>query len=638
MIANAESLHAQHVLDVVRGKAAPVGQGDASIARSWRRCFEDHALDPATHGDPCVLEAHRLAERRAALERLRDVSTRALQRLQRHLRNASQAVLLTDADGVILDCLAHDSQQVAFNQAGLWPGADWSEGREGTNGIGTCVVEGQPVIIYRDEHFRSRHTPLTCTASPVFDPQGQLLAVLDVSSASTHLTRQSQFHTLALTNVSAKAIEAGYFLREHAMHWILNLQDGANGFGGLAQGLIALDGDGTVLAADQGALHLLGYERPRVCGASIGAFCDIALDALFARAQSQPAAGWPLRFHTGETLHAWLRQPFTHKAERTVMPIRQGSSTAPVFADKRLEDALRRACRVHANDIPVVLSGETGVGKDVFAKAVHAASERASKPFVAVNCAAIPETLIESELFGYRAGSFTGARKEGMTGKLAEAHGGTLFLDEIGDMPAAMQTRLLRVLEERQVVPLGGGVPQAVDIRLISASHRDLDQLVAEGTFREDLFYRIGGLRIDLPPLRARTDKQDLLHAVLQQEAHGRAFTIEPAAERALLDYGWPGNVRQLRTVVRTLVALCDDATLRWSDLPESIRLTSRIANADGLAESPLALSERGALERELERHAWQVSQTAAALGVSRNTLYRKMRRHGIARPERDPA
>lgn len=638
MIANAESLHAQHVLDVVRGKAAPVGQGDASIARSWRRCFEDHALDPATHGDPCVLEAHRLAERRAALERLRDVSTRALQRLQRHLRNASQAVLLTDADGVILDCLAHDSQQVAFNQAGLWPGADWSEGREGTNGIGTCVVEGQPVIIYRDEHFRSRHTPLTCTASPVFDPQGQLLAVLDVSSASTHLTRQSQFHTLALTNVSAKAIEAGYFLREHAMHWILNLQDGADGFGGLAQGLIALDGDGTVLAADQGALHLLGHERARVCGASIGAFCDIALDALFARAQSQPAAGWPLRFHTGETLHAWLRQPVTHKAERTVMPIRQGSSTAPVFADKRLEDALRRACRVHANDIPVVLSGETGVGKDVFAKAVHAASERASKPFVAVNCAAIPETLIESELFGYRAGSFTGARKEGMTGKLAEAHGGTLFLDEIGDMPAAMQTRLLRVLEERQVVPLGGGAPQAVDIRLISASHRDLDQLVAEGTFREDLFYRIGGLRIDLPPLRARTDKQDLLHAVLQQEAHGRAFTIEPAAERALLDYGWPGNVRQLRTVVRTLVALCDDATLRWSDLPESIRLTSRIANADGLAESPLALSERGALERELDRHAWQVSQTAAALGVSRNTLYRKMRRHGIARPERDPA
>lgn len=638
MIANAESLHAQHVLDVVRGKAVPVGQGDASIARSWRRCFEDHALDPATHGDPCVLEAHRLAERRAAMERLRDVSTRALQRLQRHLRNASQAVLLTDAKGVILDCLAHDSEQAAFNQAGLWPGADWSEGREGTNGIGTCVVECQPVIIYRDEHFRTRHTPLTCTASPVFDPQGQLLAVLDVSSASAHLTRQSQFHTLALTNVSAKAIEAGYFLREHAAHWILNLQDGADGFGGLAQGLIALDGDGTILAADQGALHLLGCERARVCGASIGAFCDIALDALFARAQTQPAAGWPLRLHSGEMLHAWLRQPVAYKTERTVPPAPRGSSSAPVFADKRLDDALRRACRVHASDIPVVLSGETGVGKDVFAKAVHAASERASKPFVAVNCAAIPETLIESELFGYRPGSFTGARKEGMTGKLAEAHGGTLFLDEIGDMPAAMQTRLLRVLEERQVVPLGGGAPQAVDIRLISASHRDLDQLVAEGIFREDLFYRIGGLRIDLPPLRARTDKQDLLHAVLQQEAHGRTFAIEPAAERALLDYGWPGNVRQLRTVVRTLVALCDDGTLRWSDLPESIKLTSRIAGAGAPAESPLALSERGALQRELDRHAWQVSQTATALGVSRNTLYRKMRRHGISRPERDPA
>ena len=241
------------------------------------------------------------------------------------------------------------------------------------------------------------------------------------------------------------------------------------------------------------------------------------------------------------------------------------------LGDPALAADFRRALKVYERDVPLLVNGETGSGKEAFAKAVHLASSRAERPFVALNCAAIPESLIESELFGYRGGSFTGARKEGMRGKLQQADGGTLFLDEIGDMPLALQTRLLRVLEERQVVPIGGEA-QAVDVRIISATHRELGARVADGSFREDLYYRLNGLVIDLPPLRERSDRPELLDHLLDEEARGQAIRLEQDARQALLDYAWPGNVRQLRNVLRTLAALCEDGRIRLGDLPAELR------------------------------------------------------------------
>ena len=193
------------------------------------------------------------------------------------------------------------------------------------------------------------------------------------------------------------------------------------------------------------------------------------------------------------------------------------------------------------------------------------------KAFVALNCAAIPESLIESELFGYRGGSFTGARKDGMRGKLQQADGGTLFLDEIGDMPLALQTRLLRVLEDRQVVPIGGE-PESVNVRIISATHRNLLERVEDGSFREDLYYRLNGLEVALPALRERSDKSQLLDFLLAEEAGGETILIEEPARQALLAFNWPGNVRQLRNVLRTLAALCDEGRIGMEDLPVMIR------------------------------------------------------------------
>ncbi|VVE58606.1 sigma-54-dependent Fis family transcriptional regulator [Pandoraea iniqua] len=635
MPANTESAHARRVLNVVQGHLPAVAAAtDPSIASSWRRCLDMHDLDPGARMAPHVIGSSQLTERRNAMEQLRHVSAHVLDRLQRQLMNPRQAVLLTDPDGVIVDCQLHDGTRDDFLRAGLRPGADWSESCEGTNGIGTCVVERAPVIICQQDHFRALHTPLTCTASPVFAPHGELLAVIDVSSTSADLTRQSQFHTLALVNLSAKVVESEYFFLHYRDEWLLQLQEQADHLGGFAQALLAFDDSGRVLAANQSALNRLGVTRDDIVGTRIDQWFAQSLDALMARAHPQPQTCWPVRTQAGEALLAMLRAP--ERAARPTPRIpaqsvpRQDTPVAP-FTDAHLAREFSRACRVFAHDVPVLIRGETGSGKEVFARAVHAASARANGPFVALNCAAIPEALIESELFGYVGGSFTGARKEGMSGKLWQANGGTLFLDEIGDMPFAMQTRLLRVLEEREVLPLGGGEPVALDIRVLSATHQDLEARITERQFREDLFYRLSGLAVVVPPLRERDDKLDLIQRLLRQAQTDSRVVVTDAAREALCAFDWPGNVRQMRSVIRTLVALSDDGVITPADLPDEVRQAQAVAS-DAPREAPLEAAERQALRETLDACQGQVSAAARKLGVSRNTLYRKLKRFGLLR------
>ena len=298
---------------------------------------------------------------------------------------------------------------------------------------------------------------------------------------------------------------------------------------------------------------------------------------------------------------------------------------------------VRCAYRIADTDIPVLIQGPTGSGKEAFARAMHAISRRGARPFVAVNCAAIPETLIESELFGYRPGAFTGARREGLRGRIAHSSGGTLFLDEIGDMPLALQSRLLRVLEEHQIVPLGSDSPCPVDLHVLAASHRDLREMIAQGSFREDLYYRLNGLTLELPALCERADKERVIRLTLAaQVRRAGAVRIEPEALERLLAYPWPGNVRELRNVVRTALAICDGGIIRLADLP------GQIGAPEGMSAAPpasppayrkdlLRALERTTLLRVIDVNRGNVSRAAADLGVSRNTLYRKMKRHGIA-------
>ncbi|CAM3697151.1 Acetoin catabolism regulatory protein [Pseudomonas reidholzensis] len=630
MQSNAFSRHAHEVLTVARGEGSGPAS-DPSITRSWLRCLDDYHLDPARSQAPVVLEHGRLLETRERLRQVLQIAGSEMNSLHQQLSGAGHAVLLTDARGVILNCVTAPTERRIFERAGLWLGADWSEASEGTNGIGTCLVERQALTIHQNEHFRGRHTGLTCSASPVFDPHGELLAVLDVSSARADVSRQSQFHTMALVNLSAKMIESCYFLRHFEHQWLLRFHLQAESVGLFSEGLLAFDGEGRICAVNQSALNLLGGIRGGLLGQPVERFFACTQDDLLGRATPQGSTVWPLHTRDGRQVFASLRgQP--RSPSWTVPAALQVKGREPqaqiCLLDPALQADFSRAVRVFERDVPLLLCGETGCGKEAFAQAVHQASQRRHKPFVAINCASIPESLIESELFGYRGGSFTGARKEGMRGKLLQADGGTLLLDEIGDMPLALQTRLLRVLEDRQVVPIGGEA-QAVDVRIISATHRNLLERVEQGSFREDLYYRLNGLEVALPSVRERSDKDALLDFILSQEAEGQRVEIEPAARQALLAFAWPGNVRQMRNVLRTLVALCDNARITASDLPA---LFSQPAARSPAVCAPLEDAEREALLVVLEMKRWHLTNVASHLGISRNTLYRKLRKHGIAR------
>jgi len=442
---------------------------------------------------------------------------------------------------------------------------------------------------------------------------------------------------------------------------------------GIRQSL-ALSETGTILAADDMAVSLLSVpNRASLIGHHVGELFDIGEPELQQMATARQAL-LPVRdIRLGRRFFATLAQPQflsrlpSSSASSTVISADRVHITPGVEQknaltlsdlagqDPQMLRNIRNATRLANSRVPILIQGPTGSGKEVFAKAVHNASARANKPFVAVNCAAIPETLIESELFGYKAGAFTGARKEGMRGRIQQACGGTLFLDEIGDMPLSLQTRLLRVLEEQEVAPLGSEISIKVELFVISASHRALGEMVARGEFREDLFYRLNGMVLELPALRERGDIEQLIRRFIALEAHGLAHSIEienDAFER-LLSYAWPGNIRELRNVIRTALAISENGVIRISDLPRSLQNSipggarqpatpALVAESSGGAvalpaptaapsSNALEAAERLALLRAVENNHWNMTLTARDLGMSRNTLYRKLRRHNIS-------
>jgi len=627
---------------------------DDNIVRSWKRCLESHTIEPAARHQTLVIEQQRLAEHHERIENLLQIAGAEIDHLYQQISHSGYAILLTDRDGIILHSVSDPVLRNEFMHAGLWRGAVWSEDQEGTNAIGTCLIEQLPLTVHLDEHYRVNNIKLTCSAAPVFDPYGDLLAALDVSSVNCRDSRRSQTHTLALAGMSAKLIENRYFLQQFTHCWVLRFSQQPEFVDLLSEGMIAFDESGAILAANRSALEQVCYGNlSQLRQHPLNEVFAINLDSLLGRAQrEQSHAVWPLEDRKGKSYFVTLRAPVrwatTGRSAETNKSARSSQTQALdklQGEDPRVAYNVRCAKRVMDKDINLLIYGETGTGKEAFSRAIHQASERADKPFVAVNCAAIPENLIESELFGYRHGAFTGARREGRRGKILQADGGTLFLDEIGDMPLFLQTRLLRVLEDKEVLPLGSETPIPVEMHVISATHQDLQNRVNNDAFREDLFYRLNGMIMELPPLRERKDRGLLIEQLLKVESAEQYIALDKAARAALNAYHWPGNIRQLRNVLRTAVALCEGYIIRLTDLPPAIaqaaeKNTPTATERNTVQPEPPAQSanilnyaEKQALMRALELHQWNITETATHLNMSRNTLYRKMRKHGIALP-----
>ncbi len=656
--------HAQNVYAVLADDNTSTDSPLASlILTSWRRCAVNDELDPLHIHKPEVIDATALRMLQGRFQGFLRLAEPEMRNLYSSLKGSGYALILTNDQGVILNHLNSDGMEQEFREAGLWLGANWGESYLGTNGIGTCIAEDRPLTVHKDEHFLTQNINLTCSAAPIHDPHGNLLAVLDASRCSSEDSLSAQILARALVANSAQIIENQFFLHELRNQRILRFHRSANHLGLPTEGLLAIGEDNRVLALNEGAIDILGLKnRHQLLEKELDFVLGKDLDDLMMSATRDDNRVRAFRDQrNGEKLFGYLHH-FKERPKRRngirIPPAKVDSDACrgelcnlAVLAgeDPSMQESARRAKRVMNKRIPILLHGETGTGKELFTHAIHLASERRDKPFVALNCASIPESLIESELFGYRQGAFTGARREGRRGKIIESDGGTLFLDEIGDMPMTMQSRLLRVLETREVVPLGGDQAINVDLHVVTASHRDLRQLVRTGEFRQDLYFRLNGITLELPPLRDRRDLHNIILKVLEAENDtGEELKISKDAMEALLNYEWPGNLRQLRYVIRTAVALCEQGELQLDDFnidytlpltaeapaPQFQPIASPVAATEpprAEAENPLQSAEQQVIVSSLGANDWNITRTASALGMSRNTLYRKMKKLGIS-------
>jgi len=614
--------HARQLLEC--GQMPPAGLVGAVVAQSWRRSM-DAGLTPWRGLDGAHLSAPDLTR---AIDRRRELVTRArpvMEYLHAQTRGSGSMVILADESGVLLDTMGDADFLSRAERVALMPGASWHETHRGTNAIGTALAESAPVSVHGGEHFLEHNSFLTCAAAPVAGPDGRLLGVLDISGHR----RGRHPHTAGLVSAAAHMIENRLFEARHESGLRLRLHPQPDGIGTLAEGLLALDGDGHIIGANRAALALLGLAPGALGQVRVQDRLAVDVDGLLDWGRHRSGAPFMADSSRGQRLFLRVEVPPRPTQASVAKPAQPDALAALESGDAVLAQAVAKARKVAGKDIALLLMGESGVGKEVFAHAAHASGPRAKGPFVAVNCAALPEHLIEAELFGYAPGAFTGARRDGCPGRIRQAHGGTLFLDEIGDMPLSMQTRLLRVLQDREVVPLGGGKATRVDFALMAATHQPLKQAVAEGRFRADLYYRLNGLSLTLPPLRQRSDLQGLVARILDSIEPGGGLALSAQVTQAFADYGWPGNIRQLANVLRTACALLEagETRIRWQHLPEDLIDDMRMPSRPEPGEmGDLRQVSDAVMERTLVACGGNVSRAAKQLGISRNTLYRRLR------------
>ncbi|HEX7685843.1 MAG TPA: sigma-54-dependent Fis family transcriptional regulator [Trinickia sp.] len=653
--------------NVVHRPVHPVAGGESSwltpcIQKAHERS-EGFGLLTGRQPDYDILPASELALK---VEQNRILCAHAMpvmETLREQIVNTESMVVLTDAQGLILHSIGDDDFLARAEKVALRPGAQWSEDRQGTNAIGTALAERNATVVHGDQHFLEANRFLTCSSVPILDPYGDLVGVLDVTGDY----RSYHQHTMALAKMSVQMIENHLFASTFRDTLQVAFHSRPEFLGTLMEGIAAFTGDGRFLSANRSAQFQLGMPLAALRAHTLSSLFGIASAELVDRLRTSRDSIVSLNLHNGAvvcanvtfrrallTASGWpadARREANAETQTVAAPASRGSLRTLRLeqldtGDPQVSAVIAKLRKVIGKDIPLLITGETGTGKELLAQAIHNESTRRSGPFVAVNCASIPETLIESELFGYEEGAFTGARRKGAVGKIVQAHGGTLFLDEIGDMPYPLQVRLLRVLQERVVNPLGSPKTIPVDIAIVCATHRDLREMIAQNRFREDLYYRLNGLVVRLPPLRERKDLAVVIGKMLEREAlrggDGQPLTVAPEIMTLFERCTWPGNFRQLGNLLRTAAAMIDeDGEIRREHLPDDFFDDLQTSDASPAAAASVdtpaqntPTEQQGtrlqdvaaqAIAATLAQHGGNVSAAARALGVSRATLYRKM-------------
>jgi transcriptional regulator of acetoin/glycerol metabolism len=653
-----------------------------------------------------------LAVARERNQRLFTHAAPVMEMLFEQIVDTESMIVLADVSGTILHSVGDDRFLQRANKVALTPGVNWAEHSKGTNAIGTALFEEAPTVVHGGEHFIHANNFLTCSAAPIFDPRGNMLGVLDVTGDQ----RSYHQHTMGLVRMSARMIENQWLSDDYGNRLRLHFHSRVEFIGTLLEGIIVVAADGKILGANRSALDQLDMSSAALRMHSLASLFGTTAPAIFDHFRAPLPTPMALCLSNGRQFHVNARftglqrsmvvESFPQTATDVIVNPRgvpaEGakhsgslavdaarSADGTLFSglhylntgDPQIATVIQKVQRVINRDIPLLILGETGTGKELLARAVHQDSDRAKQPFVAVNCASIPESLIEAELFGYEEGAFTGARRKGAIGRIVQANGGTLFLDEIGDMPLPLQARLLRVLQERSVTPLGSLKSIAVNIAVIGATHRKLRDMIEAGSFREDLYYRLNGLVVKLPALRERHDLDVVARRILLAECPHATPDISPQVMSLFKSYAWPGNVRQLANVLRTACVMASGERQivehhLSDDFLEDVRSASHVhhqrvdssslpmANAEAevapLPAWPAAVAHTAAMdaptmapgvapaapttpleatvprtlgeaEVELIRNALaaadgNISVASKRLGISRNTIYRKLR------------
>lgn len=659
--------------DHIRRIEASVSSADAEQpsddwrTASWSRCIQRWRLDPAR---PEIVEAssHELKQQESLFTADLSVVGSELESVLSIIEGGGYSAYLANSEGTII--VDRKSQDASYYCPTDRIGAVWTEAIGGTNAIGTSLLTLEPCSVYLSDHFFADFTIQGCVAAPFFDHAGEVLGVINFSSRNPALPLTTHKVVYAVAQDLARRLETRFFREHFRQLSVVSLRAPGN-----SPALLAVDEDFRVIGASRFARHLLSLGE--------GSLGVRGLWGIFERPK---AISHPAQLSTiapklrplngrGAYFEATSRPPMTPKARGGSIVVRETrkqstqSRRRPTLAecvgqDPRMKENVDILLRLMGSGPHLLLLGESGVGKDTLARALHDACGRPNAPYVAFNCSAVPESLIDSELFGYSSGAFTGANHDGSQGRICEAHGGTLFLDEIGDMAPTLQTRLLRFLETGEVTPLGGGKTRYVDCQVVAATNQDLVELMRQGKFRRDLFHRLTGAVVTIPSLRERQDIAYLAEQMVAEVADGRGLRLSGQAIEQILNYDWPGNIRELRNVLLRAVNFCDSKTIEPRDLTAGglfmqlaepgrpgphggphggpsaagVRMQSQAVGAsDTLAPSwtnakaAVDTAERAAVESAVRQAAGDPIRCAALLGVSRATLYRKLKRHGLS-------
>ncbi len=651
------------------------------VAEAWGRCLEDHNLHPRLDFArmPELLDS---TERITAQDWSRQVqATLFVQTYNIHsfVQDVDMTVLLTDKNGMLMHVVGAGNKHFLAETKLLQLGSSWQESAIGNNGIGTAALLGGPMAFIGKEHFFSKLHACVTAGIPIKGPDGNVIAFLGLLSTQ----RDSLKPLLAFIRMAGMLVEADVFNRHRPSGRLIRFRsvdarEGISTQQGSVDGLIVMGSDDAVLALNETAMGLLGMDAySHIVGERLEYSLGIGISNLL---RAQAKANGPIVVISvsgtrllveAETIAGDHTVPMLTKAPNETSAIPKAGlknnvtpppprKSATGGQDTILDSLLKKMVSLQEQKIPILIIGESGVGKEYLVQHSHRAGPRRDGPFIAINCAAIPRDLIESELFGYVPGSFTGASREGRVGKFQHASGGTIFLDEIGDMDFSLQATLLRVLESSEFVPVGGVKPIKVDVQVIAATNATLRDLVERGTFRRDLYYRLNGAQIWIPSLRERPDKIQLISSIFDQEQEFGGFTnrgkvLSDEVLEIFLKHPWPGNIRQLRNLLKTVAFLSTDSVITVEDLPpdfiaemhassldqntfselpllpEFNQIASTVAPASGV----LANWEEQAVLSALQASNWNVSMAAKKLNITRSTLYQKIAKYAIKKPSR---